>query len=347
MAKIKVESVPEVSELAEIVGVDSNNKWAKMKGAGVTATAIKQAQSDAASAVSTANTAKSTADTAKTTADAALPKGGGTMTGSLILKGAPTQNNEAATKAYVDSKAGGSGSGDYLPLTGGVVNGELRVVKRLNVGAATSQFNKYRNEITLINPNAAPVELILGADNKAYYNLTVRNAADGPNPCGIGLYNNILGKYAFHLDKDNKCFYVGGLNADSKTNLYVNGDTLSVGDGSLVFTFKGGGTKFLSDDGTYKAAGGSALAAFRSFDGSMYASTGLSIDRSSAGVYNVSASRLTTYAPSVSILAGQAGFIVIYLFSASIIQIRTFNISGQPYDMGFYCVLTPTNIAFK
>ena len=32
---------------------------------------------------------------------------GGTMTGALILNGAPTANNQAATKAYVDSKAGG------------------------------------------------------------------------------------------------------------------------------------------------------------------------------------------------------------------------------------------------
>ena len=52
-------------------------------------------------------TAVSTANTAKNTADAALPKAGGTMTGDLILNGAPTANNQAATKAYVDSKSGG------------------------------------------------------------------------------------------------------------------------------------------------------------------------------------------------------------------------------------------------
>lgn len=32
---------------------------------------------------------------------------GGTMTGNLILNGAPTADNQAASKAYVDSKAGG------------------------------------------------------------------------------------------------------------------------------------------------------------------------------------------------------------------------------------------------
>ena len=35
--------------------------------------------------------------------DNALPKSGGTMTGSLILKGEPTEDNEAANKSYVDN----------------------------------------------------------------------------------------------------------------------------------------------------------------------------------------------------------------------------------------------------
>ena len=55
------------------------------------------AQGLAASAISTANAAKSTAE-------AALPKSGGTMTGDLILNGAPTADNQAATKAYVDAQ---------------------------------------------------------------------------------------------------------------------------------------------------------------------------------------------------------------------------------------------------
>ena len=37
-----------------------------------------------------------------------LQLSGGTMTGDLILNGAPTGDNQAATKAYVDSKAGPS-----------------------------------------------------------------------------------------------------------------------------------------------------------------------------------------------------------------------------------------------
>lgn len=72
------------------------------------------AQSLFATAVSTATTAKNTADaaqstanTAKSTADAALPKAGGTMMGDLILNGAPTADNQAATKKYVDDNASG------------------------------------------------------------------------------------------------------------------------------------------------------------------------------------------------------------------------------------------------
>lgn len=36
-----------------------------------------------------------------------LQLSGGAMTGPLVLSGAPTANNQAATKAYVDSKGGG------------------------------------------------------------------------------------------------------------------------------------------------------------------------------------------------------------------------------------------------
>ena len=49
--------------------------------------------------------------TARDIATAALPKSGGIMTGTLILKGDPAANLEAATKQYVDSNAGGGGDG--------------------------------------------------------------------------------------------------------------------------------------------------------------------------------------------------------------------------------------------
>lgn len=64
------------------------------------------AQSVANQAGTTAGEAKTLAETAKQTADNALPIGGGTMTGPLVLNGAPAQDNQAATKAYVDEHSG-------------------------------------------------------------------------------------------------------------------------------------------------------------------------------------------------------------------------------------------------
>jgi len=66
--------------------------------------AASSALTAATTAQTTANTAVTNAAAAQTTATAALPKAGGTMTGDLILVGAPTSNNMAATRAYVDSK---------------------------------------------------------------------------------------------------------------------------------------------------------------------------------------------------------------------------------------------------
>jgi phage gp45-like len=51
-----------------------------------------------------------------------LALAGGTMTGSLILHGAPAAALEAATKAYVDSLAAGD---PFLPLSGGTMTGLL------------------------------------------------------------------------------------------------------------------------------------------------------------------------------------------------------------------------------
>ena len=54
-------------------------------------------------------------DAIKKTADAALPKAGGTLTGPLVLSGAPTDALNPATKAYVDGLATVAG---YQEFTG-------------------------------------------------------------------------------------------------------------------------------------------------------------------------------------------------------------------------------------
>lgn len=53
-------------------------------------------------------------DAVSTVANAALPKAGGTMTGALVLSGAPTVDLHAATKAYVDAGGGASFAGCRL-----------------------------------------------------------------------------------------------------------------------------------------------------------------------------------------------------------------------------------------
>lgn len=66
------------------------------------------------------------------TANAALPKSGGTMTGTLTLSRNPVTNLEAATKQYVDNAVATTGGltqaqadSRYLQLDGGVMSGNL------------------------------------------------------------------------------------------------------------------------------------------------------------------------------------------------------------------------------
>ena len=52
----------------------------------------------------------------------ALPKSGGTMTGALVLSGAPTVPNGAATKQYVDAQKAQTASS--LPASGTALTGD-------------------------------------------------------------------------------------------------------------------------------------------------------------------------------------------------------------------------------
>ena len=76
--------------------------------------------------------ARASAAAAQATADAALPKAGGTMTGALTLRGAPTVDLHAATKKYVDDNAGGAAPGkatndqvDEVAATGTALSASL------------------------------------------------------------------------------------------------------------------------------------------------------------------------------------------------------------------------------
>ena len=74
-------------------------------------TVAGEANTNASEAKTLAGEAKTLAQTAKQTADNALPIGGGTMTGMLVLAGAPTADNQAATKAYVDAHSSSIAAG--------------------------------------------------------------------------------------------------------------------------------------------------------------------------------------------------------------------------------------------
>lgn len=74
----------------------------------------------------------------KTVAEGALPKNGGTMSGSLILNGAPTSDLQAATKKYVDDNSGKGA----LMLSGGTMTGPLTLsgAPTADLMAATKKY---------------------------------------------------------------------------------------------------------------------------------------------------------------------------------------------------------------
>ena len=102
-----------------------------------------EAAEDAAeNAAALAQEAKTTADNISGDLSGKVNKAGDTMTGPLVLSGDPTEDNQAATKKYVDEHGGGGPSGDYLPLTGGTLTGPLTLAAdpTTAMGAATKQY---------------------------------------------------------------------------------------------------------------------------------------------------------------------------------------------------------------
>ena len=76
-----------------------------------------------------------------------IPFTGGTMTGLLVLSGAPTVANGAATKAYADT---------MVPLAGGTMTGALLLASNptANLGAATKQYVDTSSAAALAAANA-------------------------------------------------------------------------------------------------------------------------------------------------------------------------------------------------
>jgi hypothetical protein len=60
---------------------------------------------------------------------------GGTLTGTLTLSGAPSDDLHAATKKYVDSQVAGAGTGDFK------ANGTVAMTGALNMGTTNKIVN--------------------------------------------------------------------------------------------------------------------------------------------------------------------------------------------------------------
>lgn len=102
-----------------------------------------EAAEDAAeNAAALAQEAKTTADNISGDLSGKVNKAGDTMTGPLVLPGDPTEDNQAATKKYVDEHSGGGHSGDYLPLSGGTMTGPITLAADPTTAmqAATKQY---------------------------------------------------------------------------------------------------------------------------------------------------------------------------------------------------------------
>jgi len=82
----------------------------------ITASAQFYAQQAAASAVDAAHSASEAANSASIATGGMVPLAGGTMTGPLLLSADPLVPTGAATKHYVDTHGGTSGSSNYIDI---------------------------------------------------------------------------------------------------------------------------------------------------------------------------------------------------------------------------------------
>ncbi len=86
-----------------------------------------------------------------------VDRAGDTMSGTLVLNGSPTNNNDASNKGYVDSEVGGRVSKGGDTMTGLLV---LSADPAQNLGAATKQY--VDNSITSVTGTyAAPVQTLV------------------------------------------------------------------------------------------------------------------------------------------------------------------------------------------
>lgn len=123
------------------------------------ATQAAQAATEAAqNAADKAQDAETTANNIAGSLAGKVNKTGDTMTGPLVLPGDPTEDNQAATKGYVDNHGGG------LPTTGGTLTGPVHFTN-----------NGVKRGIIQTSPN----DFSLGVDSKGGATLSFPANGDG------------------------------------------------------------------------------------------------------------------------------------------------------------------------
>lgn len=125
---------------------------------------------------------------------------------------------------------------DYaLPLSGGTVNGNVRINKFLAVGAASSSTNTARAQIHLVSSGANPCDLYFGADDTLYWSVTVRNASDaGGFNKAFALYDVANSAYRMMMFPNGN-LAIGGTTASEKLHVYGNIKSTGDLDGGVYF----------------------------------------------------------------------------------------------------------------
>lgn len=108
-----------------------------------------------------------------------LALAGGTMTGPIAMSGQkitgaadPTDEQDVATKKYVDEHGGG-GSGDYLPLTGGTMGGNINMSNHKITGLVSEVPAGDEGIPTLADDEAVGFGVVSQTADKAYNNAKV------------------------------------------------------------------------------------------------------------------------------------------------------------------------------